>query len=163
MKLYEIDEAIWEIQNSDLPEDAKRDTLESLECDFEEKADNIACLVKENNAMSKALKEEAKKLLERASSKDKNSEWLTGYLKESFVSNGKTKIETSRNKISIRQNPESVEIDDGFIAWAQTNDNDDLLKFSAPVPDKKAIKEYLKSGDILPFTKLIRTERLEIK
>ena len=163
MKLYEISEAIREVQNADLPEDAKRDTLESLECDFEEKADNIACLVKENNAMSKALKEEAKKLLERAKAKDMSSEWLTNYLKESFISNGKTKIETNRNKISIKQNPESVETDEGFIVWAQSNNCDNLLKYTEPLPDKKAIKEYIKDGNILLLARLIKTERLEIK
>ena len=163
MKLYEISEAIREVQNADLPEDAKRDTLESLECDFEEKADNIACLVKENNAMSKALKEEAKKLLERAKAKDMSSEWLTSYLKESFESNGKTKIETTRNKISIRQNPESVETDEGFIVWAQSNNCDNLLKYTEPIPDKKAIKEYIKDGNMLSLARLIKTERLEIK
>jgi len=163
MKLYEISEAIREVQNADLPEDAKRDTLESLECDFEEKADNIACLVKENNAMSKALKEEAKKLLERAKAKDMSSEWLTNYLKESFISNGKTKIETNRNKISIKQNPESVETDEGFIVWAQSNNCDNLLKYTEPRPDKKAIKEYIKDGNILSLARLIKTERLEIK
>ena len=163
MKLFEIDEAIREVQYSDLPEDVKRDTLESLECDFEEKADNIACIIKENNAMSKALKEEAKKLLERASSKDKNSEWLNSYLKESLMSKGKTKIETSRNKISIKQNPESIEIDDGFIDLVQHNDWDYLLKYSDPIPNKKAIKEYIKAGNELPLARLIKTERLEIK
>ena len=140
MRLFEIDEAIREVQNSDLPEDVKRDTLESLECDFEEKADNIACIIKENNAMSKALKEEAKKLLERASGKDRNSEWLSDYLKDSLASKGKTKIETSRNKISIKQNPESVEIEDGLIDWAQKNDCDYFLKYTEPAPNNLTIR-----------------------
>jgi hypothetical protein len=164
MKLYEITEAYRKLQNcDDIPEDARRDTLESLGGDLEEKADNIACIIKENNSMSNAIKREAKEMLARASARDKNSAWLTKYLQEALKASGKYKIETVRNKISIKQNSESVETDEGFITWAQANDRDDLLKYSEPAPDKKAIKEYIKAENELPLARLIRTERLEIK
>ena len=41
--------------------------------------------------------------------------------------------------------------------------NEEFLKFTKPIPDKKLIKEALKNGEEIPFAKLIQIERLDIK
>lgn len=166
MKLYETTEQILRFndlcENGMIPEEAAKDTLESMNMEFNEKADNIACLIKNNSAESKALREEAGNLYKRATAKDKSNDFLLNYLLCNMKVIGKTCIETSRNKIQIRKNPESVEIDNDFISWAQAN-ADYFLNYKEPTPNKKAIKEALKSGENLVYARLIKNERIDIK
>jgi hypothetical protein len=77
-----------------------------------------------------------------------------------FVS--KTKIETPRNRISIKKNPDSVLLKKDFLDWAREN-ADELLKWKEPEPDKLKIKEFLKNGGSTPYAQLIQTNRVEIK
>ena len=169
LKLYEITNQLVAFEEicdlNDIPEDVKRDTLDSLNLEFTAKADNIACLVKNLKAEVAAIRAEAKNLLKRADAKDNNADWLlNGYLLGEMKAADIKRIETSRNIINIRQNPENVEMDDKFIDWAQQNNHDDLLKFTPPVPYKPAIKAALKENkqEIL-HAKLVRKERLEIR
>lgn len=166
MKLYEITEQYLKFQDlceiGVIPEEAAKDTLESINGEFSEKVDNIACLIKNSVAQSKALREEAGNLYKRAAAKDKASEYLTNYLLNNMKIAGKICVETNRNKITIRKNPESVEFDNDFISWAQIN-ADHFLKYKEPTPDKKALKEAMKSGQNVPRARLIQNERVEIK
>ncbi len=167
MKLYEVSRNILEFESlcesGQIPEEAIKDTLDSINMEFEEKADNIASLIKNNAAHSKALKEEANNLYKRANSKDKSNKFLSNYLLENMKLIEKMQIETNRNKINIRKNPESIELEINFIEWASKNNADHFLKYKEPLPNKTAIKEALKSGDKIPFAKLVKNERIEIK
>ena len=78
MKLYEIKrnclqdlQTWWKMAR--LKEDAIADTLESIEGEFEDKADNIACLIKTFDAEVEAIKAEEKNLKERRERKEKTS------------------------------------------------------------------------------------------
>jgi hypothetical protein len=75
---------------------------------------------------------------------------------------GKSKIETPRNRIIIRKNPDSVLLGEDFLNWAQKN-ADKFLNFREPEPDKTKIKEALKNGEKIPHACLIQKERIEIK
>ena len=50
MTLYEINQTYQEffdkVESGEIPEEAVSDTLESLDGEFEDKADNIACYIK---------------------------------------------------------------------------------------------------------------------
>ena len=74
MKLYEITELFMRfasmVENGEIEEDAIADTLESIEGELEEKADNIACLIKSWQAEAEAIKAEEKALAERRKVKE---------------------------------------------------------------------------------------------
>lgn len=167
MKLYEISEQYKEFlslyEYSDIPEDAKIDTFDSIECEFKEKVDNIACFIKNLRAEAEAIKNEIKTLEARMKSKIHKSENLTRFLKFEMSYLNKDRIETPRNKITIKKNPESVWVSDEFVDWASSNSQEKFLKFKKPEPNKTAIKEAINSGEIFSFAHLIQTERLEIK
>ena len=133
MKLYEIaadyQNFIEMIENGDIPPEAINDTLESIQDMLNEKADNIACLIKNLTADVTAIKEEEKNLADRRKSKENQIERLKTYLSDTMQINGIPKIETARNKISFRKS-ESVEIENecNFIEWAIKN-HDDLLTY----------------------------------
>lgn len=80
MHLYEISEnfrtmaAMLEDEDPEVQAAAK-DTLEAIQGEFSDKADNIACLIKELKADAEAIKEEADKLSQRAKAKKSKADW----------------------------------------------------------------------------------------
>ncbi len=165
MKLYELTADIRSfmaaVEAGEIPEEAIADTLESLEMAFEDKAENIACLIKELNAEAEAIKAEAANLTERAKSKANHAESLKKYLAMSMTATGKDKIETARCKLSFRKS-EKVVTDESFIEWA-INGHDYLLKFKAPDPDKTAIKAFIKEGNEIVGAAIETNMSLQVK
>ena len=86
-------------------------------------------------------------------------EYLMDCMKQANIS----KIDEPRAVISLRNNPESVEISDEteFIGWAA--DHDEYLRYKAPEINKTAVKNALKSGAEIPFAALTRSQSLTIK
>lgn len=167
MKLYEITEAYEEfiaaVESGEIPEEAIGDTLESINSMLEEKADNIACLIKNITAEAEAIKAEEANLAERRKRKERQIDRLKAYLSEALIRSGNKKIETSRNKISFRTS-ESVRIDDedAFIIWAEEN-NDNLLTYPMPKVNRTAIKTALKSGERVVGAMLENKQNIQIK
>ena len=169
MKLYEIKEEYLEflklIDDGEVPEDAIMDTLEALNGAFEEKADNLAIIIKSLNYDAEAIKQEVKALNDRARAKQNRADWLTGYLYSCMRDLNRNEMETTRNKLKIKRNPAAVYCDDEmqFISWAQSNDGENYLSYSAPTLNKTVIKDALKSGAEIPFVELRQAEKLQIK
>ena len=140
------------------------DTLDGMEIEIQEKAESVALYIKNLDYEIKAIKNEKSRLDARLKSKEKSCKNMLEYLKNCLEAAKLKKIETPRAAISIRNNPESVEITDekSFIGWAQDN-NDDLLRYKDPEVNKTAVKQLLKAGEEVPFAKLIRTKTLNIK
>ena len=166
MNLYEVaseyKRLLEDIEAGNIPEEAISDTLDSVECELSFKVENIACYIKSLQAESKAIKDEADALALRKKSKDAEAERLINYLMDAMKSAKKDKIETSKCRVTVRKNPESVIVGADFGKWAISN-RKDLLTYAEPSPDKTAIKEALKSGEAIPGCSIFRTERLEIK
>ncbi len=166
MKLYELTNdylaLMQAIDNDELPEEAIADTLEAITAGIEEKADSIACLLKNLDAECKAIKAEEERLAERRKSKEKSIERIKQYLSDSLQSAGIDKVETARNRITFRKS-ESVEVDeDTFIRWAEVN-RDDLLTYSAPKVNKTEVKKALKDGIEIVGAELRINQNIQIK
>lgn len=179
MKLYELSGQFSELFdrfdeiNECTPEDgvdqeemreAWFDTLSAIEEEFESKAENIACYIKNISAEIKAMKEEETALRLRRQAFENSVERLKGYLLGTMNAIGRSKIDTPRARLSIRRNAESLMIDDKqrFIDWAEENAVE-LLKYSDPEIRKTDAKKMLQAGHELPFVHLTRTESLTIK
>lgn len=166
MKLYELtaelSEFLERIDEGDIPEEAIADTLESITMDIEDKADNIACLLKSLDADITAIEAEAKKLTERAKAKAKAYDRVKEYLAENLQRANLPKVETIRNVISFRKS-DSVEVnEETFLGWAQIN-RDDLLTYTPPKPNKTAIKKAIKEGAKIPGAQIVVKQNLQIK
>lgn len=166
MKLYEISGIfnllLEDYENGLMDDKIFKEEFNSINCEFEEKADNIACYIKNLESEEVAIKNEIETLNKRRILKLKALERLKEYLKKEMEFIGKEKIESSKNKITVKKNPPSIEIDDGFLLWALKNAGD-LLKYRPPEPDKTKIKEELQNNKDLPYVKLVQNERIEIK
>lgn len=166
MKLYEIANdylSLMEaIENGEIPEEALADTLESIESGIEEKADNIACMLKNLSAEIAAIKAEENNLAERRKQREKTHERLKEYLSSTLQRVGKTKIETARNLISFRKS-ESVEIDEeAFAKWAWAAKRDDLLIYTAKA-NKTEVKRELNNGVEMFGACIVKKQNIQIK
>lgn len=141
------------------------DTLEGMEGEFEIKAESVAQYIKQLRAEIAAMKEEEQRLAQRRRTKEHNAEGLTIYLKTCMEQVHRDKIDTPRCRISLRNNAESVQIDNeaAFILMLQRHDRNDLLRYKEPEIRKTEVKKLLQSGEVFHGARLVRTRSLVIK
>lgn len=140
------------------------DTLEGIEGEFELKAENIAVMLKNYKAEIEAIKQEEQALKRRRQTKERQLDSLKAYLLNQMTAIGRTKIDTPKARLSIRNNAPSLVVDDelSFIDWAQ-NHNDGLLKYSLPEIRKREVLALVKAGENIPCVHSERSRSLTIK
>lgn len=141
------------------------DTLDGIEQEFEDKAENVAAYIKSLKAEADDLKEEEAALNRRRKVKENQIDRLKDYLLHSMMTINRTKIDTPKAKLSIRNNAESVQFDDenDFITRCELAGADDFLRYKKPEIDKTEVKAALKRGERIEGARLIRTQSLIIK
>lgn len=166
MKLYDLTNdylaLMAAIDEGEIPEEAIADTLEAITGSIEEKADNIACLLKNIDAEVVAIKAEEDRLKERRKAKEAAYDRLKQYLADSLLRAGVAKVETARNKITFRKSEKVVCDEESFIDWAIKN-RDDLLTFAAPKANLTAIKNAIKEGAEIVGAELRVNQNIQIK
>ena len=157
------DEELTDEQREDMQQ-AWFDTLEGIEAEFEEKAENVACFIKVLKAEAEMMAAEEKVLAARRRSREKRIESLKNYLLGRMDDIHLKKIDRPKARISTRNNAESVAIEDphAFILWAQEH-NGSLLKYKEPEINKIEVKQALQEGGCLPHCHLQRTRSVIIK
>ena len=132
--------------------EAWKTTLDGVAEEFDEKAANIAVYIKDLKSESEQLYKEEKALKKRRAVKENALKTVTKYLFESMQEVGKSKIGTAKAEISLRTNPESVEIADenGFVKWAQENRRTETI-----CSDTQSLK-----STNLPSKRLSRAEKI---
>lgn len=165
MKLYELSNdylaLMNAIENDELPEEAVADTLESIVVGIEDKADNIACVLKNLSADIAAIKAEEERLAERRKSKERLHERIKQYLSDTLLLTGIDKVETARNKITFLKS-EAVETDKDFLEWALKY-RDDLITYGKPSANKTKIKEAIKNGQEIVGAQIVSKQNIQIK
>jgi hypothetical protein len=135
------------------------DTLDSLQCAIEEKAQGIAVIASEMTADIGYVDSEIKRLQARKRSIEGNVERLKDYMQTNMQALGMEKIKTPTHTIAIRQNPASLVIDDAKALYAEY-----LTIIPQTVePNKQKIKDALKAGKEVPGARLTAEKRLEIR
>ena len=157
MNLYELSLAFQEVQNMDLDPEVMKDTLDSIEDAIENKAENIAKLVRNLESDVSAYKEEEDRLKTKRQATENKVKWLKTYLEDNMKLTGKTKFKSGMFNFSIQKNPASVNITDERII------PDEFLIQQPPKVDKTSLKEALKSGIEVPGAELKQTEGLRIR
>lgn len=164
MKLYEIKDLFIRfaemVENGEIEEDAIADTLESIEGEFEDKADNIACLIKTFNAEAEAIKAEEKNLKERRERKERQAENLKEYLSGTMLFLGKSKVETPRNVISFRKSTSLLIGDEAWFMEKYPELVKTEIKTSIP---KKDVTDLIKAGNEFVGAQLIEKQNIQIK
>lgn len=162
MKLYEITGEMLQLlemaEEQELDQKTINDTLESVEFEFEEKADGYAKVIKNLEGDMEALDLEIKRLTERRNTAKNNIESIKKNLEQAMVVTGKTKFKTLLFSFGIQKNPVSVVIDD------ETKIPGEYLIQQSPKVDKKSIATYLKEHeDNVLWAHLEQSESLRIR
>lgn len=148
------------LADMELDEQTLRDTLESIAYPVEQKAVQVAAFVRNLEATAEQIKQAEKQMADRRKAMESRAANVRQYLMDNMRACGFTKIEHPMFKIAIRQNPESVVIEDerqipvDYMRQPET---------PPPVPDKALMKQAMQDGHEIPGAKLTRTLRLEIK
>lgn len=157
MNLYELSVAFQEVQNMDLDSEVMKDTLDSIEDAIENKAENIAKLIRNLESDVAAYKEEEERLKTKRQATENKVKWLKTYLEDNMKLTGKTKFKSGMFNFSIQKNPASVNITD------EKAIPEEFLIPQLPKIDKTSLKEILKRGIEVPGAELKRTEGLRIR
>lgn len=164
MKLYEISNTyksfLDAVESGDIPEEAVADTLEGIRGEFNEKADNIACMIKNLSADVDAMKNERDSLSDRIKSKQSKIDSLKHYLSESMKALELSKIETARNAISFRKSTSCFIADEEDFKQKHTDLCKKELVISIPKAD---IIKLLKDGQEISGAELRVSQNLQIK
>lgn len=135
------------------------DTLESLDWEFEDKADGYAKIIAQMNADSGTIGDEIKRLQARKKSMEGNIDRMKKSLQMAMETTGKRKFKTSLFSFGIQKNPPRVVMDVENL----TDIPIDYLVPQDPTVDKKKIMAELKSGAALPFAHLEQDEGIRIR
>lgn len=160
MKLYEIE---WEITTCIDPEtgeiiDEKK--LNALRMERDDKLENVALWIKNLEAEAAAYKAEKERFATRERVARNKAESLKAWLAAALQGE---KFTTTRAAVSFRTS-EAVEFPDMdfFLQWAG-RENSSLLTYSLPTPNKTAIKELIKNGEIVPGAQLVKRQNIQVK
>ena len=159
LKLYELTENYAKLLEmaEEMDTDAIVDTLEALQEAIEDKAENIAKLIRNLEADVKVIRDEEKRLAERRQVIENKVERLKSYLQEQLEIAGIDKVKRPTITVAIQKNPPSVDIIDETLIPA------DFFVSQPAKLDKKAILERLKNGEEVPGVTLKQTKGVRIK
>lgn len=139
MNIFEIDTRILNCVDTDTGEIIDEESLRHLQMQRDTKIENVALWIKELKAESEAIAQEVKSLNQRKNVAENKAESLRKYLQ--YVLDGQ-KFKTPKVSVSYRKS-ESVEITDINALDKQ------FLRYKDPEPDKTAIKEAIKEGELI--------------
>lgn len=162
MKLYELTQNYLNLQelleNPEIPQDMVVTALNEVGEDLEDKAENIAKIIKTMEVDINGFKEEEKRLSDRRKSLEGRVKGLKGYLESSMKATGKLKFKGKLFSFGIQKNVPSLDIE------SEKNIPKDFYIEQAPVLDRKMLLASLKANEIeIEGVSIKQTESLRIR
>ncbi|MBA2915558.1 hypothetical protein HCN73_05090 [Lactobacillus crispatus] len=141
MNVFELNATIKAVQEKDLDPETLADTLESLELPRNEKLDNIATWIENNQMKLQWLKEKKRQLSDTETAIKNQTDRLQEFLTAAIDDTGQKEIQTENHILRPRNYKDAVVVE-------ETNKLpiDYVIRTEAIRPDKKKIYEDLKHG-----------------
>lgn len=153
-------EVAEKLADLDLDATTIADTLEGISGALEVKATNVAFVIRNFETTAAQIKEAEVAMAARRKAIENRVEHIKDYLLNGMQYAGIHKVDSPYFKISVRDNPPSVLINEpGLIP----NEYMRQPEPPPPAPDKKLIAQAIKDGVDVPGAHLVRTQRIEIK
>lgn len=133
------------------------DTMEAIDGEIEEKAENYAKLIKILEADNEAYKAEEERCYKHRKANENLITRLKANLQDAMEITGKTKFKSGLFSFNVQNNAPSV-----FIA----DETRVPLQFQIPQPnkiDKTKLKDWLKAGNECDFASLVTGRSLRIR
>lgn len=147
--LYKIANDFAKLTDADMDPELIADTLDGIEWELEAKVEQILAACKNEQAYAESLKEESRKLAERAKSSENRVTRMMEYVATSLKTAGKKSLKAGIHQVSVRAPSKSVEITDAASLPAEYVEYDTIVK-----PDKLAIKHKLEAGIDIPGARI---------
>jgi hypothetical protein len=144
MRLYEITDNYKALLDLDIDEQTLADTLESIEGEFEDKADAICHVIANLDADIEALDSEAKRLQARKNTFSNRKDSLKSYLRSHMELIDKKKIETAKFTINCVAGRDMV----GEVDYSKLPARFMYLPEVEEKLDSKMLLEALKAGNV---------------
>lgn len=164
LTLYEISVEyrtdLEKLADLELDDQTLEDTLSSMGGELQVKAQSVACFVRNLESTASQIKEAEAQMAARRKALENRAARVKDYLHASMLVAGVEKIECPLFRLSVRNNPPSVEVYQPELIPAQFTRQPDP---PPAVPDKEAIKKAMKAGQEVPGCRLTHGSRLEIK
>lgn len=148
MKLYEISQEFLNLQSllesGEIDQDTFNDTIEAIDCAFEDKARNCMMIKRQLEADSESIKAEIERLSVLKKSAEASAERITDYLRDNMATTGKDKLDLGLFKLTLRQPTKKLDVLDESLIPAE---------YWVVVPetkrvDKAGLTAALKLGEI---------------
>jgi hypothetical protein len=157
-KLYELTEQYRWLEKvlDEAEEEFPRDALDAIKARIDDKAEDIAKLIRSYEADVVAIKSEVERLTKRSATIQNKIAWLKGYLQQEMQAADIPSIKKGLFTISIQSCPASVDI---------LNLEEIPTEFRRVVPeswqpDKKMILDYFKEcGEKVPGVEIITNKK----
>ena len=164
MTLYELTNDYINLlalaEDPDTDPEVLADTLEGLDGQLEDKADNYAKVIRQIESDVNGLKAEIERLQARKTAAQNNIDRMKANLEQMMIATDKTKFKTELFSFGIQKNPAKVVMDEQYIE----NVPEEYLKYKDPEIDRKKIAEDLKAGkDLNGIAHLEQSEPLRIR
>lgn len=155
-KLYELTGIFLEIDETDVDDETKLDTLDSIdwEDDFSEKIENCIKVIRNKNARVEAYKAEIERLKKLKASEEKAIEEIKKRISEAMQLTKHDKLETTLFKVGFRKS-KAVVVDEVKLPK-------EYMK-AKWIPDKEKLKELLKNGATIQGATLEERRNLNIR
>lgn len=160
--LYELKENYKQIEEmlyeEEIDEKLILDTLESIEGEIEDKADNYAVIIKELLGDAEVCKQEKIRLEARQKSFENRAKLLKDRLEEIMRETGKTKFKTAKFSFGIQKNGGLLPL------WIDEDYSNIPQKYLKVKPDNSKIRQALDNGENIIFARYEeRAESLRIR
>lgn len=161
MKLYEIDQAIQALVDPESGELMDYDAFAQLQMEREKKLEGLALSIKNLSAEAKAIKEEEQALKERRTAAENKVKRLKEYLTRALDGE---KFKTPRCSVSYRRN-KALEVTDvaAVAEWLDDHGHIDLVVYSDPTIDKRAVGELIQRGEDVPGAALVERVSMTVR
>lgn len=155
-RLYELTGTFLEIDEMDIDDETKLDTLDSIdwEHDFSEKIENCIKVIRNKEARVQAYKSEIERLEALKSSEKKAIEKIKERISEAMQLTQHDKLDTTLFKVAFRKSKAVVVNEEKLPKEYQ---------IATYKPDKKTLKELLKSGKHIEGATLEERRNLNIR
>lgn len=157
--LYELCEDIEVNENGEVIDnsDVLSSLFNDLEMDLSDKLENTAYLIKELETSEKALKDEAKRLNDKAKVLENRQARIKELIKTTLESSGQTKIKTDKFSFSI-SNRKSFNYDNVNMFGLDR----EFVRVKEEL-DKNKIKEFIKAGGTIEGVFEVESSSLSIR
>lgn len=143
MNLYDLNDAYKQLAYSDADPEVIKDTLDSINDEFNLKLDNIASWIESNKSQIEWAKKKAQEFSELAKQLDNRNKSLNEYLTAAIDDRGVKSVQTENHLLRPRNYRASVQITDESKIPADYVHTETVTKI-----DKKQLYGDLKFGDV---------------